>query len=347
MVMKVAVGLCLGLAVTTLGTSIGCGDAPQGVGPDAGTDPGAPCEGMCIGKLVLGPEMYFFDMSVDRDRGHLYGNGFRLDVSNPRAMKATALLGKGPIVVDPSTGRYATSGSPGTANDTLAIFNPDDTLYDSKPLPGVPFAMDVDPANGLFFVTTRTEDEIVVHDQTSRTVLASRPVGASPLRPLFDPTSGNVFVNLFLGSASDRYNQWLILDRNHELGASGDGIILAADGVRNLVYLAVRPDGGSSYNRLEVRESATWAVASTQIDTDAYWLAPDPASNRLYVMRSLNELAVFDQTAGAYLTSFPLGNDFLIGNVAFAPGDDRIYVVGDEPLADATYQKVLLVFATR
>ena len=116
---------------------------------------------MCIGKLVLGPDAFFFDMSLDRNRKRLYGNGLRLDVSNPQAMKATALPKLGPIVVDPTSGRYATTEAPGYGENirTLFIFNPDDTLYDSQPLPGLPFAMDVDPANGLFFVTTRQDDQ--------------------------------------------------------------------------------------------------------------------------------------------------------------------------------------------
>ena len=70
--------------------------------------------------------------------------------SDSRAMKATPLPKTGAIVVDPSTGRYATTQFPGTGDDThtLFIFNPDDTLYDSQPLPGLTFALDVDAATG-------------------------------------------------------------------------------------------------------------------------------------------------------------------------------------------------------
>jgi len=319
--MESAMGRRLGLAITTLGIAASCGGAPEGAGPhggvDAGSDPGAPCQGMCIGKLVLGPDAFFFDMSLDRNRKRLYGNGLRLDVSNPRAMKATALPKLGPIVVDPTTGRYATTEAPGYGENirTLFIFNPDDTLYDSKPLPGLPFAMDVDPANGLFFVTTRQDDQIVVYREDSRAVLASRPVGALAMNPVFDPASGEVFVNLAVGAGAEY--QWLILERNHETGPASNGHILAADGARRLVYVAVDSADGSTRSRLEVRESATGALASTQIDTPAYWLAPDPALNRLLVQRSMYEIAFFDQTTGAYLASLPLSSEFLISRIAF------------------------------
>ena len=119
-----------------LGIGVGCGSASEELTPDAGVDRGAACEGMCIGKIVLGADAIFLDMAVDRDRRRVYGNGVRS--TKPRAMKAARLSKQGPIVVDPSTGRYATTAAPGTGDDThtLSIFNPDDTLYDSQPLPG-------------------------------------------------------------------------------------------------------------------------------------------------------------------------------------------------------------------
>jgi hypothetical protein len=340
--MKNPIGHGLGLAVVALGVGVGCEGRSHGLNPDGGIDQGAICEGMCIGKLLL-PTPAFIDMSIDRDRQRLYGSGVRIDVSNPRAMKATPLPKRGPIVVDPSTGRYATSEFPGTGDNTrtLFIFNSDDTLYDSQPLPGMPLAMDVDAANGLFFVTTQQVDQIVVYREASREVLASRSVSALSAWPIFDPTTGNVFLNLAVGPQA--IYQWQVLDRKYDLGPPSDGHILFVDGVRKLVYLGV----GDHFPRLEIRESMTWALATTQVDTDAYWVAPDPALNRLYVRR-LYDLAVFDQTSGDYLASLPMSDGFTLANMAFAPGDDRIYVAGFEPIATPySAEPILLVFATR
>ena len=159
------------------------------------------------------------------------------------------------------------------------------------------------------------------------------------MKPTFDPSSGNVFVNLAVGATLDY--QWLILDRNHDIGPASQGHVLGVDRAHSLVYAAV----GNYDNDLEIRDSATWTLASTQIDTVAYQVAHDPVGNRLYVVRSLSEVAVFDQTSGGYLASLPLSDGFLISSIALAPGDDRIYVVGFETTADFSVQSVLLVLA--
>ena len=112
------------------------------------------------------------------------------------------------------------------------------------------------------------------------------------MNPIYDPMSGNVFVNLAVGPSADY--QWVILDRNDAIGPVSEGHVLGVDGLHNFVYVAV----GNDRNRLEIRESATWALAGTQIDTVAYKVAADTALNRLYVMRSPSEVAVFDQASG-------------------------------------------------
>ena len=58
----------------------------------------------------------------------------RVNASNPAAMTSQSLAYGGGVAVDVVTGRYATTNGYG---DTLFVYNPDDTLYDSQPITGI------------------------------------------------------------------------------------------------------------------------------------------------------------------------------------------------------------------
>jgi hypothetical protein len=294
----------------------------------------------------------FSNPVVDRNRKLIYVTGARIDVSNPRALKWSALPQGGAVAVDPNNGRYATSDP----NDghTLFVYNPDDTLYDAQAMPGQIQRLEVDPATARFFAGTLNENRLVVYRQSSRAVVASVALDdgdATPRYawPAFDPSSGNLFVNRSFDPAEDVV-VWrpLVLDRSYATSAPFEGFVLAADAARGLVYVRIDDPSHQQPSRLEARDSATFALAGSQIDTEAYWAAPDPLLDRLYVQR-LHDVAVFDRATGALLTTLPLGDGFVVDGVAFAPGDDRLYVGGFE-MADLVGPPIpcrVLVFATR
>jgi hypothetical protein len=257
------------------------------------------------------------ELSVDRDRSRAYSGGVRFDVSELKHISATGLPKGGRTIVDPNTGRYATLV---LEEQKIYVFDSDDTPYDSQALPGTGFGgIDVDPATGLFYLTTQgTAAQLVVYSEGLRQVVGTRPLDFAPGAPVVDPSSGDVYIH-YLGDAPDA-DMSLRLDRDLIEHGSFNGRVLSVDAAQRRIFVA-QGDG----SRLEVRASETWALADKQFDTDAYWVAPDPLHDRLYV-RQLKDIVVFDQASGAPQMSF--GFDFpsqLITSVAFAPGDDRIY----------------------
>ena len=307
-----------------------------------------PCEGVClpwlVGRLRFNDYFGLEHLSVDPVRQRVYAKGRRVDASNPRDMKVTPLPKPGRAAVNPVTGRYVTTDSEG---HDLFVFNADDTLYDSLTLPGALTSIAAEPATGLLYLTTQNENQLVVYDEGSRVLRASRPLDVTPGEAVFDPGSNQVFVNWYRppspnGLGSYEYHS-LIVDRNYEPGASVSGYVLATHPTQDLVYVEGSPD-----SRLEIRTSGTWDLAGIQLNTDAYWAALDPVLNRLYV-RQLYGVAVFDQSSGVLLGSLPLGDPDVLMEVAFVPGDNRIYVeelvTVEDPQSPDRFD--LLVFATQ
>lgn len=324
------------------------GNGGSGVCTEPSPQPEAPmpCEGVClpwlVGRLRLTGFVALEDLSVDPVRQRVYAKGQRIDVSNPRAMKVTPLPKPGHAGVNPATGRYITTDTEG---HDLFVFNADDTLYDSQRLPGALTSIAADPVTGLHYLTTKNENQLVVYDEGSRVLSASRPLDVSPGGAVFDPGSDQVFVNWYTppGATSNYEYHSLIVDKNYDTGASVSGYVLATEQAQRLVYVEGSPD-----SRLEIRTSESWDLAEIQLDTDAYWAAPDPVLNRLYV-RQLYGIAVFDQSSGDLLGSLPLSDKSDVMEAAFAPGDNRIYVEVLVNVEDAVspYRVDLLVFATQ
>ena len=300
-----------------------------------------PCTDGClprlVGKAKLDFDYWIEHLSVDPDRHRLYANGFRVDLSNPLDAKVTVLPNKSYSTVEPRTGRYATTTADGR---TLKVFDPDDRLYDSQPMPGVVCGITSDPATGFFYVATETENQLVVYDSAAKRLHASRPLDFPPSEAIFEAASRRVYV-ISHSYDNNGTDQSLILDESYDDRGSVDGDVLAADAGHT--YVAT--NFSSPPNLLEVRSSETWDLTKVQFDTQAFWVAPDPVLGRLYVRRA-DDIAVFDQSSGAYLSSLPMDDNFAIENVAFVPGDNRIYVEVFN-YTGATPELDLLTFATQ
>ena len=307
-----------------------------------------PCDGFCLlGSIRLegiGP-----DPVVDDVRDALYMQNYRLDASRLDALKWEEIPASNVVAVNPATGRYASAKAAGGAS-TLLVYNRDDTLYDTQVMPGNVWGASVDPLTGHFFVTTRDENDLVVYDEASRSLIATQSLDeasaqGAPFTPVFDASTGNVFVSRYVlsGQVASSYRT-LIFDSSYERIGAIEGIVLAADGAQNL-YVSADNEYGRA--RLEIRDSRDLALSATQLDTDAYWVSPDLVSQRLHV-RQLQRVVTLDRTTGEVLAELPIGKDVLLEGIVSAPGDDRVYARVDN-LSDTgsfLFQSVL-VFGTR
>ena len=194
--------IALATALTLPRLVTGC-DAGPARPEDPPPDPA--CTGTCppllVGRLLPPaghPSFYWMSLSVEPSRRRLYAYGARFDVSNPGAVRIAGLPKAGPTAVDPNTGRYVTTDE---GSKTFFVYNANDTLYDQQAITGTIFAIDVDATRGLFFISTRADDQLVVYGEGARQILARDPLDRPPLAPVFDSSTDKTYVNQFLPSA--------------------------------------------------------------------------------------------------------------------------------------------------
>ena len=313
------------------------------------------CDGFCLlgsirlVELASDPVVDDARPAVDDARDALYMQNLRLDASRPEALKWEAIPASNVVAVNPRTGRYA-SAKTGDGESTLLIYNRNDTLYDTQVMPGRVWGASVDPLTGHFFVTTRDENDLVVYDEASRSVIATQSLdeaGAqvAPFAPVFDASTGNVFVSRYFlsGQVASVYRA-LIFDSSYERIGAIEGNVLAADGAHDL-YVSADHEYGPA--RLEIRDSRDLSLSAAQLDTDAYWVSPDLVSQRLHVQQ-LERVVTLDRTTGEVVAELPIGADTLLDGIVSAPGDDRVYarVFNFSETRSYFFQSVL-VFGTR
>jgi DNA-binding beta-propeller fold protein YncE len=297
--------------------------------------------------------VFTFALAPDPARKRLYMQGGRLDLSNLQAPTLSLLPAQGPIGVNTITGSYATTRTETADRATLYLYAADDTLSDTRAMPGPIWSIDVDSLTSRYFVTTRDAvNQLVVYNEGSRSVVFGAGLDEDgilglPMSTVIDPISRNVFVNrsfqLYLTAWEHRP---LVIDRSYGMSTPFAGRVLGTDPVRGLMFIYDQPLGADA--RMQVRDTTTFALADRQMDV-AYWVGADPVMDRLYVHHH-DRISVYDGTTGELLGQLPLGDGFLISNVAFVPGDDRLYVAGDRelpPSADTRFRREILVFATR
>jgi DNA-binding beta-propeller fold protein YncE len=338
---------CLALSLFALAPACD----PGAASPGQGSRPS--CQGECppvlLGRVVLaGAELIALNrgerMALNPYRGLAFIEGVRVDVANPRAMTVAALPRSGPLSVDRVSGRYATADESGR---TLYVYNADDTLYDAQALAGAVWSLDVDPATGRFFVVTRDENQILVYSEGTRSILISRALGNTddgvfPMRPVFDGSTGKLFVNrLFQVEQANRYRP-LVLDGSYATSTPLTGTVLAADVEGGRIF--VNPEGPEA--TLEMRDSANYELLGSA-GVNAGDVGIDPQQSRIYAKVRLG-IEVRDAATGAPITRVPLPEGFWAMSVTVSPLEGRVYVAGYEGLDETppAAKAILFVFAT-
>ncbi len=253
----------------------------------------------------------------------------RVNASNPQAMTQVSLPNGGEVGVDPTTGRYATTNGYG---DTLLVYNPDDTVYDTQSIQGCYGGFDADPATGRFFVGTQCNDHLIVYSEVSKAVPVSDAYNAVGGNVVFDPGTGNVFGNREIGN---NMAQPLVLSKTYATSTPINGFVAAVNGVTGKLYVASNPPE----NTLQVMDSSTFVVLDT-IAVSSQVVQVDTVLNRFYVVVG-GSIQVYDGATDALLTAFMLPGGFAPNTMKMAIGDNRLYVLGED--GGTT---MLFVFAT-
>ena len=239
----------------------------------------------------------------------------RVNASNPTAMTSQSLAYGGGVAVDVVTGRYATTNGYG---DTLFVYNPDDTLYDSQPITGIGGALAA--GNGTFGISTQGNDTFQIYNEASKTVTSL----------YHDPVGSNVAYN----KATGRYywdrgqNGVVSADVFQEspptyLGQLSNIAVTSVNDITNQVYGISNPGTG------DVLNGSTEAVEQTFSLGGHGDIVADNKLDRIYIMGgSSGEILAYDGTGTTQLGAFTLPDGYIANEGVMADGDSRLYVDG-------------------